>query len=160
MAASIALVSLCCTQSGARVGLEAPPLSLPRLGGGNVKLDGLKGKVVVVNFWATWCEPCREEMPSFEKLYRKMEGKPFELLAVSVDDDKEKVSKMVKEMNLSYPILLDPGGGAARMWGTAMFPETYIIGPDGLVKDKILGGREWTGEEMTSKLAELMPARK
>jgi len=160
LATIIAVITLSCAQGGARVGLEAPPLELPRLGGGRVGLDSLKGKVVIVNFWATWCEPCREEMPSLEKLYRKMEGKPFELLAVSVDDRKDDVSETAREMNLSFPILLDPGGSIARTWGTVMFPETYIIGPDGVIRDKILGGRDWTGDEMISRLSKLMPAQK
>jgi peroxiredoxin len=145
-----------CGGQGARVGLPAPPLALKRVGGGDIDIASLKGKVVLVNFWATWCEPCRAEMPEFEKLYRKMEGKPFELLAVSVDEKDTKVKEMAKAMNLSFPILLDDREKTARMWGTIMFPETYLIGPDGMVIEKIIGAKEWTGEEITNKLEKLM----
>ncbi len=149
-----------CTGGGAKVGLEAPPLTLKRLGGGEMDLAGLRGKVVIVNYWSTWCVPCREEMPAFEKLYRKMEGKPFELLAVSVDDIEKPVTKMVREMNLSFPILRDPGGKTARAWGTAIYPETFLIGPDGVVVDKIIGAKDWASEKMINKLKKLMPLSK
>jgi len=155
---SVCVSVLCffCGGQGARVGLPAPPLTLKRIGGGDIDLAGLKGKVVLVNFWATWCEPCRAEMPEFEKLYRKMEGKPFELLAVSVDEKDTKVKEMAKKMNLSFPILLDDREKTARRWGTIMFPETYLIGPDGMVVEKVIGAKDWTSEEIVKKLEKLM----
>jgi peroxiredoxin len=155
----VLILAMCCSckGGGAKVGLPAPPLILKRVGGGEVDLVQLKGKVVLVNFWATWCEPCRAEMPDFEKLYRKMEGKPFELLAVSVDMKDEKVKEMARGMNLSFPILHDPSEKSARTWGTIMFPETYLIGPDGVIADKFIGAKDWASEEIVNKLEKLMP---
>jgi len=128
-----------CIDTGAKVGLPAPALNLERLGGGNVDIGGLKGKVVLVNFWATWCGPCREEMPDLERLHRALEGQQFTILAVSVDQRRSDVEKFAAEKNLTMPILLDSKGQIARLWGTSIFPESYIIGPDGNVADKVIG---------------------
>lgn len=148
---------LSCNGGGARVGLQSPPLALDRVGGGAVDLSQLKGKVVLVNFWATWCEPCKAEMPDFDKLYRKMEGKPFELLAVSVDLMDDKVEKMTKDMKLSFPILRDSNGKVSRAWGASIYPESFLIGPDGMIVEKYIGVQPWTSDEMIQTFEKLMP---
>jgi cytochrome c biogenesis protein CcmG/thiol:disulfide interchange protein DsbE len=150
------VASFSCAGNGARVGLPAPALSLPRVGGGNIDLATLKGKVTLVNFWATWCDPCRAEMPDLNKLYRQMEGKKFELLSIAVDNDDKAVEDMARKMNLSFPILRDKGEKVARAWGTIAFPESYLIGPDGVIVEKYIGVRDWTGAEITNKINELI----
>ena len=95
-------------------GLPAPGFSLPDLAGQEVSLAGLRGRVVLVNFWATWCKPCEDEMPAMERLYRALEDESFEMLAVSVDDPSDPVGPFRDRMGLSFPILLDPEKEAAR----------------------------------------------
>ena len=89
-----------------------------------------------------------------------MEGKPFELVAINIDDREKSVREMVKEMNLSFPILRDPGSKIARVWGAITLPQTFIIGPDGVLRDKFLGKKDWASENMIERLDKLMPASK
>lgn len=134
-----------CEGGGAKVGLPAPPLKLERLGGGTVDIAELKGKVVLVNFWATWCKPCLEEMPAFEKLHRELEGKPFALLAVSIDKRPNDVQQVASRHNLSFPILLDSSESTARSWGTSGVPETFLIDQEGKIVYKVIGLVEYDG---------------
>ena len=93
------------------VGSRAPDFALPTLDGGTVRLSDLRGKIVFVNFWATWCAPCKDEMPSMEKLYRRFQGREFAMLAVSIDEGGEdRVRQFVAEIPHTYPVLLDVTG--------------------------------------------------
>jgi len=127
-----------------REGSLAPEFSLPLLKGGEAKLSDYGGKVVLLNIWATWCNPCREEMPSMEKLYQKYKGQPFEILAASVDARAEvDVEPFVKKLNLTFPILLDPSKKISDLYQTTGFPESFIIDKKGRVVKRIIGPLQW-----------------
>lgn len=127
-------------------GSRAPDFTLPDLKGNMVSLSEYKGKVVFVNFWATWCKPCREEMPSMELLYRdlKSRGEPFEILAVSIDSEgPDVVERFGKEFNLTFPILHDRKGRIKELYKTTGVPESFIVDQNGYVAQKILGAYDW-----------------
>lgn len=129
-------------------GSQAPNFTLPQMGGGEVSLDDYKGKVVLLNIWATWCNPCREEMPSMEQLYQNMKGKPFEILAVSIDTRGSKdVEPFVKKLGLTFPILLDSDKKVNNMYQATGVPETFIIDKNGVVRDHILGPVNWASSQ-------------
>jgi peroxiredoxin len=130
------------------VGLPAPDFALPGLDGSTVRLSDFRGKVVFLNIWATWCSPCREEMPSMEKLYQEMKGLPFEILAVSIDIRGAKVvGPFMAELKLSFPALLDPQGTVGRLYGTTGVPESFIIDQDGIITAKVIGARNWASPD-------------
>jgi len=122
----------------------APDFSLPNLSGKPVSLSSLRGKIVFLNVWATWCAPCREEMPSMERLYKKLKGKNFEMLAVSIDKTgKELVVPFKEELGLTFPILLDPDSKMANAYKTTGVPETFIISQNGVVLHHVIGPTTW-----------------
>lgn len=134
------------TQMAPEEGQLAPGFSVSRLDGQEVKLADYKGKVVFLNFWATWCAPCKEEMPSMERLYQKMKGKPFEILAVSVDqgDSQPLIQEFLKTTPVSFPIFRDPEQGISKkQYRTTGVPESFIIGKDGKLVKRVIGGYEW-----------------
>jgi peroxiredoxin len=123
----------------------APEFRLQKSDAGSVSLADLRGKVVMVHFWATWCPPCVEELPTLDKLYNSMLGKDFEMLAVSVDEGGAgEVAPFIQKNRLNLPVLFDPGGVVARLYGTFKFPETYILDRAGVVRYKAIGPRDWT----------------
>ncbi len=129
-------------------GDRAPEFHLKTIDGGSVSLADLRGKVVMVHFWATWCPPCVGELPTLDRLYRTLTGKDFMMLAVSVDEGGAgAVAPFMKQNKLSLPVLLDPGGEVARLYGTFKFPETYIVDRNGVVRFKAIGPRDWTDPE-------------
>jgi peroxiredoxin len=125
---------------------QAPDFSAPNLAGQAVRLSAYRGQVVLVNVWATWCPPCREEMPSMERLYQKLKDRGFVLLAVSEDDTGvDGVKAFVQEMKLSFPVLVDPDGEVGRkleVWG---YPESFLIDREGNIVEHVIGPREWDG---------------
>lgn len=137
-------------------GSVAPPFAFEDLQGKKVSLEDYRGKVVFMNIWATWCDPCREEMPSMEMLYKKMKGRPFEILAVSVDRDKDKVVAFRDEYKLTFPILLDKRRKITRIYRTTGVPETFIIDSDGVVAEKVIGARNWSEMSSVKKIMELV----
>lgn len=134
-------------------GKPAPAFTLPLLGGGEISLAGNRGKFVFLNIWATWCGPCREEMPSMQRLYEKMAGGKFEMIALSIDEDISKVEEFVKEFNLTFPIALDPKQTVAVQYKITGVPETYLISPDGVVMHHIIGPGEWDNPGIVSALS-------
>lgn len=122
-------------------GDEAPDFTLPTLDGGEVTLSDYRGKVVLINIWATWCEPCREEMPYMESQYKNLEGQDFEILAISQDRrGNEDVQPFVDEFGLTFPILLDPDKDVGELYQTSKFPESFIIDRDGFIVSHVVGG--------------------
>jgi len=128
---------------GPRLGSEAPPLALPALAGAPVSLTGLRGQVVVVNFWATWCAPCVAELPSLDRLQRALGGEGLRVLAVSVDADGAALARFVREANLELPVLRDRDGHAAAAWGVDSFPATFVVDVEGVVRESYLGPARW-----------------
>ncbi|SHI53034.1 Peroxiredoxin [Malonomonas rubra DSM 5091] len=126
-------------------GSPAPNFTLLDMQGNNVSLADLKGKVVILNFWATWCPPCREEMPSMEMLHRKFKDQGLVMLAVNVEKDgKSLVDAFLKRTPYSFPILLDVDAEVQNMYKVFRFPETYIIDRNGNIVEKVIGAIDWT----------------
>ncbi|MBI2373815.1 MAG: TlpA family protein disulfide reductase [Deltaproteobacteria bacterium] len=118
------------------------PFTLESLSGGKVALSDFANKVVFVNFWATWCPPCLEEMPSMKRLQERLKGKDIVMLAVSADESWEPVRKLFESDPPPFRVLLDPSGELAKQYGTTMFPETYVI-VNGKIAGFIEGPRNW-----------------
>jgi len=128
--------------------VTTPDFGLSNLRGDYVKLSDYRGKVVFLNVWATWCPPCREEMPSLESLYQRLKGRKFEMLAVSIDRDGEKVVRpFAKKYGLTFPVLLDPDNKTYRLYGLTGVPETFIVDKTGAVIHKIIGPQNWMNKE-------------
>lgn len=126
-------------------GDQAPEFRLSALDGKQAGLSDYRGKVVMVHFWATWCPPCVEELPTLERMYRSLSGKDFELLAVSVDEGGAgTVASFLQRNRLALPVLLNPGGSVAKSYGTFKFPETYLLDRSGIVRYKVIGPADWS----------------
>ncbi|MGH0036895.1 MAG: TlpA family protein disulfide reductase [Myxococcota bacterium] len=129
-------------------GVPAPDFALPELDADRLRtLDEQRGRVVLVNFWATWCKPCEDEIPAMGRLYASLDGEPFEMLAVSVDDDPEPVRAFRDRLGIAFPILLDPDETVSRLYQTTGYPETILVDRDGRVVERYVGPKEWdTGD--------------
>src|SRR3990172_4941010 len=140
-------------------GSRAPDFSLPRLGGAEpVQLSDLRGRVVLLNFWATWCKPCEDEMPAMQRLYAALGGSGLELLAVSVDETPGEVESFRDRLGLAFPILLDPEQRVAHAYQTFRFPETLLIGADGSVVERYVGPKEWDADAYVERIRRLVEA--
>lgn len=137
-------------------GGQAPALTLKDSEGKTVNLTDLRGKVVLVNFWATWCEPCRQEMPSMQRLRDKLARKPFAVLAVNVDEPETRVRNFLNQSRLDLTVLLDPNKSATRAWGARVLPVTYIVGPDGRLRYRVVGEMDWDSEQAVGLISELI----
>ncbi len=146
------------SRGGARRGgpLFAPSLVLPDLDGKSVKLDDLRGKVVVLNLWATWCPPCVEEMPTLDGLAKKMAGRDLVVLAVAEDDDSSRVGPWIRERGFTLPVLLDGRGVVGSYFGITGYPETFIIDRQGKIVHRHVGFRDWIEPGIVSALETLM----
>jgi thiol-disulfide isomerase/thioredoxin len=129
-------------------GFPISDFSLPLLNGETRTLSGLKGKIVFLNFWATWCPPCRAEMPDMEKLYQKFKNEGLEFLTVNIQEHKRDVEAFMKDFGLSFPVALDSRGDVATKYGIRGIPTTYIIDRDGRIIAAAVGGRDWFSEDM------------
>jgi peroxiredoxin len=135
----------------------APPFVLTDLSGEKVSLAALSGKVVLLNFWATWCIPCRTEMPGMERLWQQYRERGLAIVAVSVDDDGEKrIAKFVRRLNLSYPILLDPQSEVADRYEVSGLPASYLIDGKGRLIGRLVGSREWDSPEAVGLIEQLL----
>jgi thiol-disulfide isomerase/thioredoxin len=139
-------------------GGATPALALKDLEGGQHRLADYRGRVILINFWATWCGPCRDEMPSIQRLKEKLAGKPFAVLAVNLDEPESRIRKFLSGMKLDFTILLDPGRQAAQAWNARILPASFIIGPDGRVRYTLVGEINWANEHVVSRISELLPA--
>ena len=127
-----------------KLGEPAPNFQLPDLNGRLVTLSDLRGKVVLLNFWATWCGPCRVEMPAMEQLYQTFLPKDFEILAVSIDAQGVAVTRpFQQEYHLTFPILHDADYRIGLIYGARSIPMTFLIDRQGVVRHQIFGARNW-----------------
>jgi len=134
-------------------GNMAPPaLVLKDLQGKTHDLNDYKGQVVLVQFWATYCGPCRKEMPSMNKMMTKMGDVPFKILAVDMGETKEEVTRFVNEVKPEFTILMDEDGKSIEDWRIFAAPSNFIIGPEGNIKYTLFGGVEWDSDELIEKL--------
>jgi peroxiredoxin len=146
LALALALIRVGDVESPARVGrgVAAPNFQLERLEApGLVSLADFRGRVVLLNFWATWCKPCEDEMPSMERLYRQLHPAGFELVAVSVDEDASDVEAFRDRMGISFTIALDPRQEVSRLYQTTGFPESVLIDREGQILERYVGPRNW-----------------
>lgn len=115
------------------VGAPAPDFTLTDLQGQSVSLSDYRGQVVLLNFWATWCGPCEAEMPTLEQRYQTLQGNGFVVLGVNADESEPEVTAFVRRLNLSFPVVLDPGNKINTLYRVRGYPTTIIIAPDGTV---------------------------
>jgi peroxiredoxin len=129
-------------------GSEAPGFRLPSLAGEDVDLGSYRGKVVVLNFWATWCPPCVAEMPSLQRLHRALGPEGLAVVTVSTEEDEEALREFVTRHGLDLPVLLDPGGRvASSAYRTTGYPETFVLDRAGVLLSHTIGPAEWDSAE-------------
>jgi cytochrome c biogenesis protein CcmG/thiol:disulfide interchange protein DsbE len=140
------------------VGMQAPDFSLPDLGGKKQQLSDYRGKVVFLNFWATWCKPCKEEMPSMEALWENFKNEGFVMLAVSMDrvTTTKDIPPFIESLKLTFPILTDSWGQTDKRYKLMGVPETYLIDQNGILREKIIGPRDWTSRENMDVIVRLL----
>ncbi len=132
-------------------------LNLPKLNGEQLDLKSLKGNVVVVNFWATWCPPCVHEMPSMQRLNNHFDKKPFTLLGVNMAESNEEVSAfLTNKVNINFSIVMDYDGQALKDWGVFAFPTSYVIDKQGKIRYALFGSVEWDNPDIVSKIEQLI----
>ena len=132
-----------------------PDFTLDTLDGGKFKLADHIGQPVVVNFWATWCLPCRAELPAFEQVYRNNRAQGLVVVGVDVAESPDAVAQFVAEAGLTFPIALDTSGETTELYRIQGMPTTFFVGRDGLIKDMVIGG-PLTQAAIESRVAELM----
>ncbi|MFO7813619.1 MAG: TlpA disulfide reductase family protein [Pelovirga sp.] len=144
--------------SSVAIGEQAPEFTLPNMEGEQVSLSDFRGQVVVINFWATWCPPCREEKPTMEQLYQQKKDDGLVILAVNVEENPHQVvSQYLLQHSYSFPILLDGINAEVQgLYGVFRYPESYIIDRDGTVVDHIIGGRDWMESSTYGKIESLL----
>lgn len=156
--ASLLVMVAACSKEGPapHVGSVAPDFSLNDLTGKSVHLSELRGKVVLLNFWATWCPPCQEEVPALSRLNAAMTGQGFRMLTVSIDDGGSKaVESFFRKTGYRLPTLLDSSGTVGKMYGITGVPETFILDRHGVIRKKVVGPLTWDDPSVINYLAEL-----
>jgi peroxiredoxin len=139
------------------VGQPAPDFTLKSLDGGDISLSSYKGKVVLINFWATWCGPCKDEMPSMNRLYLKYKNKGLVVLAVSTDDSGESVERFLIKNRVAFPVLLDTGMKVARAkYRVNAQPVTFLIGKDGKIINRYFGSVNWMDDTVQKEIMSLL----
>jgi peroxiredoxin len=137
-------------------GGPAPALELADLDGSTHRLADYRGSAVLVNFWATWCAPCREEMPSIERLRRALDGRRFVVLAVNVGEGARVARDFTQKMPLGFTYLLDRDTRTAKAWGARLLPASFVIGPDGAVRYSYFGALDWSREDLRAAISALI----
>jgi len=139
--------------------MEAPDFTLKDLSGNTVTLSEMQGKVVLLNLWATWCPPCKKEMPSMEELYRELPREDFTILAVAAPnaprESLEQIERLIEENGYTFPILLDEDMKVNQTYGTGSIPTSWIIDPEGMLAARLVGAVDWKKEAIVSALSTL-----
>jgi peroxiredoxin len=120
--------------AGVGKGQHAPEFSLPSLSGSTMALSSMRGKVVLIDFWAQWCEPCKKELPQLDKLSKEYAGKGVVIVAVNIDKQRENAERMVKQLGVSLPVLLDPAGSVAGAYDLPKMPTSFVVDKKGIVR--------------------------
>lgn len=141
----------------AKVGYIAPDFQLQNVKGESIALASLRGKIVLINFWATWCGPCRSEMPSMEEIYRDFNRKDFEILAVSTDEDgSTSVKPFVQEYGFTFPVLIDETLKINDLYGVTSIPTSLIVDRSGMITNRFFGAIDWADPKQKNLLAQLI----
>jgi peroxiredoxin len=135
----------------------APNFILTDIQGQKWQLSDLRGKLVFINFWATWCPPCQEELPSMEALYRSMDKDRFQMLTILSNDNPDLARTLADRIGLTFPILSDPDSKEAARYGITGVPETFIIDSQGILREKIIGPRNWNSPAARQLLEKYLP---
>jgi len=141
---------------GIQVGNLAPDFQLQSLDGQTVSLGNLLGKPVLINFWATWCPPCRSEMPYIQKIYEEWSDQGLEVLAINIGESSSKAEEFMQSYNLSFTVLLDTKQDVAQKYNITGIPTTFFIDKDGIIKDKVIGAFQ-NKAQIENRLSEIMP---
>lgn len=139
-----------------QVGQPAPDIALKDLEGKVTQLKDYRGKVVLINFWATWCPPCLTEMPSLVSAYQKLKKEGLEILAINLDENQKPVHKFVDRLRPPFKIFLDPGGNSAQAYLVYGLPYTVILDRQGNIRHKIFGGHSWDNGKPFEKIKSLL----
>jgi thiol-disulfide isomerase/thioredoxin len=134
----------------------ASPFALEDLKGRVHRLADYRGKVVLVNFWATWCEPCRDEMPSIERLRASLSAEPFEVLAINLAEPRSRIEQFLAQTPLSFPVLRDRDTQTAKAWRARVLPATYLVDAAGRIRYVHYGELDWAGDAARAKVRELL----
>ncbi|MCJ0763892.1 TlpA family protein disulfide reductase [Variovorax terrae] len=137
-------------------GQRAPALDAVDLDGRRWRLDALRGRAVLLNFWASWCEPCRAEMPTLQQLAELYGADRLVVLAINFKESAAKAAQFARSTGLGLPVLLDPAGAAARQWGVRIFPTTVLIDAAGRPRQRVQGEVDWTSQEAARWVEPLM----
>jgi thiol-disulfide isomerase/thioredoxin len=171
MAAVLGLAASACSAADpnggappiARVGSPAPKVVLPMLSGGTFDLSQQRGSVVLLNFWATWCEPCKAEMPALQRLAQDLASQPFRLYTVNLQEDAPPIQAFMDSLGLRVPVLLDQDGDVTRSYGARALPATYLIDRNGVVRQQRLGpilegdaSKVWTRDWLDGQVRSLL----
>lgn len=141
-------------------GKLAPLFELPDINGKNVLLSGFRGNIVLINFWATWCGPCRAEMPSLNNLYNALKDKGLVVIAISSDTSEKPVRSFVSDKKISFPVLMDKEKSVSfDLYGIVGIPITFVLDRNGIVVEKIIGEREWDAPKMKDKITRILERR-
>jgi thiol-disulfide isomerase/thioredoxin len=138
-------------------GGTTPALALADLDGRRHTLEDYRGKVVLLNFWATWCEPCLAEMPSMQTLERRLAGRSFAILAVNHGESRTKVADFTRRLTVGFPVLLDPNTEAPRAWRVRVLPASFLVDASGRVRYSVVGEMDWAGESAVETVRRLVP---
>ncbi len=134
----------------------APHFSSMTPGGEKMGIDDFKGKLVVLNFWATWCPPCRLEMPSMERLYQEFKGEGLEVVAINFMEREKPITSFLKENGFTFPVLLDKKGEIARSYGVHGLPVTFLIARNGNLLARSMGYKDWYKPEIRQLISKLL----
>lgn len=132
-----------------------PPIALQDANGRKFNLHNYQEKITVVNFWASWCSPCIEEIPSLNRLREQMQGQPFELISINYADSPAKIREFLQQVSVHFPVLVDPNGRVAQQWNVIGFPSTFVIGKDGQIKYGVNAAIHWDTPEIIETLKAL-----
>ena len=133
----------------------APNFNLEDQDGKFIQLSDYKGKVVIVNFWATWCPPCRKEMPSMQRAWEILEKEDIAMLAINVGEDSDLIFAFTAEYPVEFPLIMDKTSSVVRDWKVRGLPTTYIVNPEGQIVYQAIGDRDWDAPEILNKIRQL-----
>lgn len=138
------------------VRVEAPAFTLTGMDGKKASLKDYRGKVVLLNFWASWCAPCREEMPALEKLWSDYKDRDFVIIAIAADRRPEVARNLIDKLAISFPALFDTEGEVRKRYEVAALPTTYLIGKDGKISGRVIGAAQWDGDSSRKLIEKLL----